>query len=53
VLENGIDLLVIVSRGIRGFTSMFWGGTAHNLTSTVRCNVLVVSSGELCRNCLL
>ena len=42
VLENGIDLLVIGFTGHSRIYEHVWGGTAHNLTSTVRCNVLVV-----------
>jgi nucleotide-binding universal stress UspA family protein len=42
VLQNGIDLLVIGFTGHSRIYEHFWGGTAHNLTSTVRCNVLVV-----------
>jgi nucleotide-binding universal stress UspA family protein len=42
VLENGIDLLVIGFTGHSRIYDHIWGGTAHNLTTTVRCNVLVV-----------
>jgi nucleotide-binding universal stress UspA family protein len=42
VLENGIDLLVIGFTGHSRIYEHVWGGTAHDLTSTVRCNVLVV-----------
>jgi nucleotide-binding universal stress UspA family protein len=42
VQQNGIDLLVIGFTGHSRIYEHFWGGTAHNLTSTVRCNVLVV-----------
>ncbi len=42
VQQNGIDLLVIGFTGHSRIYEQFWGGTAHNLTSTVRCHVLVV-----------
>jgi nucleotide-binding universal stress UspA family protein len=42
VRQNAIDLLVIGFTGHSRVYEHFWGGTAHNLTSTVRCNVLVV-----------
>jgi nucleotide-binding universal stress UspA family protein len=42
VRENDIDLLVIGFTGHSRVYEHIWGGTAHNLTSTVRCNVLVV-----------
>jgi nucleotide-binding universal stress UspA family protein len=42
VRENAIDLLVIGFTGHSRIYEHIWGGTAHNLTSTVRCNVLVV-----------
>ena len=42
VWENAIDLLVIGFTGHSRVYQHIWGGTAHNLTSTVRCNVLVV-----------
>ena len=42
VRGNAIDLLVIGFTGHSRVYEHFWGGTAHNLTSTVRCNVLVV-----------
>ena len=42
VQENAIDLLVIGFTGHSRVYEHLWGGTAHNLTSTVRCNVLVV-----------
>jgi len=42
VLENAIDLLVIGFTGHSRIYEHIWGGTAHNLTATVRCNVLVV-----------
>jgi nucleotide-binding universal stress UspA family protein len=42
VRENDIDLLVIGFTGHSRIYQHIWGGTAHNLTSTVRCNVLVV-----------
>lgn len=42
VQQNGIDLLVIGFTGHSRIYEHFWGGTAHNLTSIVRCNVLVV-----------
>jgi nucleotide-binding universal stress UspA family protein len=42
VQENAIDLLVIGFTGHSRIYEHLWGGTAHNLTSTVRCNVLVV-----------
>ena len=42
VQENAIDLLVIGFTGHSRVYEHIWGGTAHNLTSTVRCNVLVV-----------
>ena len=40
--ENAIDLLIIGFTGHSRIYEHIWGGTAHNLTSTVRCNVLVV-----------
>jgi len=42
VRQNAIDLLVIGFTGHSRIYDHIWGGTAHNLTSTVRCNVLVV-----------
>lgn len=42
VKENAIDLLVIGFTGHSRIYEHIWGGTAHNLTGTVRCNVLVV-----------
>jgi nucleotide-binding universal stress UspA family protein len=42
VQENAIDLLVIGFTGHSRIYEHIWGGTAHNLTSTVRSNVLVV-----------
>jgi nucleotide-binding universal stress UspA family protein len=42
VQENAIDLLVIGFTGHSRIYEHIWGGTAHNLSSTVRCNVLVV-----------
>jgi nucleotide-binding universal stress UspA family protein len=42
VQENAIDLLVIGFTGHSRIYEHIWGGTAHNLTGTVRCNVLVV-----------
>ena len=42
VQQNQIDLLVIGFTGHSRIYEHLWGGTAHNLTSTVRCNVLVV-----------
>jgi nucleotide-binding universal stress UspA family protein len=39
---NAIDLLVIGFTGHSRIYEHIWGGTAHNLTSTVTCNVLVV-----------
>jgi len=42
VRENATDLLVIGFTGHSRVYRHIWGGTAHNLTSTVRCNVLVV-----------
>lgn len=42
VQQNGIDLLVIGFTGHSRIYEHIWGGTAHNLTSTVRCHVLVV-----------
>jgi nucleotide-binding universal stress UspA family protein len=42
VQQNSIDLLVIGFTGHSRIYEHIWGGTAHNLTSTVRCNVLVV-----------
>ena len=42
VRQNRIDLLVIGFTGHSRVYEHIWGGTAHNLTSTVPCNVLVV-----------
>ena len=42
VRENSIDLLVIGFTGHSRIYEHIWGGTAQNLTGTVRCNVLVV-----------
>jgi nucleotide-binding universal stress UspA family protein len=42
VRENAIDLLVIGFTGHSRIYEHLWGGTAHNLTGTVRCNVLLV-----------
>ena len=42
VQQNSIDLLVIGFTGHSRIYEHIWGGTAHNLTSTVRCNVLVI-----------
>ena len=49
---HSVDLETVIAPGhavrVIGFTGHsriyehIWGGTAHNLTSTVRCNVLVV-----------
>jgi nucleotide-binding universal stress UspA family protein len=42
VQQNPIDLLVIGFTGHSRIYEHLWGGTAHNLTSTVHCNVPVV-----------
>jgi nucleotide-binding universal stress UspA family protein len=42
VRENGVDLLVIGFTGHSRIYEHIWGGTAHNLTATVHCNVLVI-----------
>jgi nucleotide-binding universal stress UspA family protein len=42
VLENVVDLLVIGFTGHSRIYEHIWGGTAHNLTTTVRCSVLVI-----------
>jgi nucleotide-binding universal stress UspA family protein len=42
VQQNAVDLLVIGFTGHSRIYEHIWGGTAHNLTSTVLCNVLVV-----------
>ena len=42
VQQNAIDLLVIGFTGHSRIYEHIWGGTAHNLTSTVRCNVLIL-----------
>jgi nucleotide-binding universal stress UspA family protein len=42
VREKRIDLLVIGFTGHSQVYEHLWGGTAHNLTSTASCNVLVV-----------
>lgn len=42
VKENAVDLLVIGFTGHSRIYEHIWGGTAHNLTGTVRCNVLVI-----------
>ena len=42
IRENAIDLLVIGFTGHSRIYEHIWGGTAHNLTTTVRCNVLVI-----------
>jgi len=42
IREHAIDLLVIGFTGHSRIYEHIWGGTAHNLTSTVQCNVLVV-----------
>ena len=42
VQQNATDLLVIGFTGHSRVYEHIWGGTAHNLTGTVRCNVLVV-----------
>jgi len=42
VRENAIDLLVVGFTGHSRIYEHIWGGTAHNLTSTAPCNVLVV-----------
>ncbi len=42
VRENAIDLLVIGFTGHSRIYEHILGGTAHSLTSTVPCNVLVV-----------
>jgi len=42
IQQNAIDLLVIGFTGHSRIYEHIWGGTAHNLTGTVRCNVLVV-----------
>ncbi len=40
--QNNVDLLIIGFTGHSRIYEHIWGGTAHNLTGTVRCNVLVV-----------
>jgi nucleotide-binding universal stress UspA family protein len=42
IRQNAIDLLVIGFTGHSRVYEHIWGGTAHNLTSTVACSVLVV-----------
>jgi nucleotide-binding universal stress UspA family protein len=42
VLENVVDLLVIGFTGHSRIYEHIWGGTAHNLTTTVHCHVLVI-----------
>ena len=42
VRQHRINLLVIGFTGHSRIYEHLWGGTAHNLTSTVSCNVLVV-----------
>src|ERR1017187_142900 len=42
VRENAIHLLVIGFTGHSRIYQPIWGGTPHNLTTTVRCTVLVV-----------
>jgi nucleotide-binding universal stress UspA family protein len=42
VQENAVDLLVIGFTGHSRIYDRIWGGIAHSLTSTARCNVLVV-----------
>ena len=42
VSQNRIDLLVIGFTGHSRVYEHIWGGTAHNLTATVPCSVLVV-----------
>jgi nucleotide-binding universal stress UspA family protein len=42
IRENAIDLLVIGFTGHSRVYVHIWGGTAHNLTSTAACSVLVV-----------
>jgi nucleotide-binding universal stress UspA family protein len=42
IRQNTIDLLVIGFTGHSRVYEHIWGGTAHNLTSTVGCSVLVV-----------
>jgi nucleotide-binding universal stress UspA family protein len=42
VRQNAIDLLVIGFTGHSRIYEHIWGGTAHTLTGTVRCSVLVV-----------
>jgi nucleotide-binding universal stress UspA family protein len=42
VMQNDIDLLVIGFTGHSRIYEHIWGGTAHTLTSTVRCSVIVV-----------
>lgn len=42
VREHAIDLLVIGFTGHSKVYEHLWGGTAHNLTSTAPCSVLVV-----------
>jgi nucleotide-binding universal stress UspA family protein len=42
VQENVVDLLVIGFTGHSRIYEHIWGGTAHNLTTTVHCNVLVI-----------
>jgi nucleotide-binding universal stress UspA family protein len=42
VQENSINLLVIGFTGHSRIYDHIWGGTAHNLTSTARCDVLVM-----------
>ena len=42
VQQNSIDVLVIGFTGHSRIYEHLWGGTAHNPTSSARCNVLVV-----------
>jgi nucleotide-binding universal stress UspA family protein len=42
VQETAVDLLIVGFTGHSRVYEHIWGGTAHNLTSTVRCNVLVI-----------
>lgn len=42
IREKRVDLLVIGFTGHSRIYQHFWGGTAHNLTSTAPCNVLIV-----------
>lgn len=42
VREKSVDLLVIGFTGHSRVYEHIWGGTAHNLSGTVPCNVLIV-----------